>query len=134
MTQRVTADDFFTGLFAALAIKGMNTISIRKDRLDKALLPVFERMRKDAASNDLDLRFRVRLHPVHGDSITVRNGIYNAAQRDLISLDNPEFQDIRLKLTSTDAEARLDDLAGGRQLYLELAELLLDQYQEVEAS
>ena len=131
MAKKLTVDDFFTGLFAALAIKKKTTISIRNDRLDSAISSVFEGLHSRAASEDLDLRFRLRVHPDHGDSIAVRDGLYNAAQRDLIGLDNPEYQDIRLKLSPEYAEKLLETLPGGRKLFLELSEEFLKHYDAV---
>jgi len=128
MPQRITIDDFFTGLFAALAAKRYSTISLRRDRLDRALDSVFKDLFEHAGEKDLDLRFRIRIHPTHQDSITVRNGIYNAVQRDLISLDNPEYQDIRLRIQQDEAVAVLERLPGGRTLYDDLADSFLKQY------
>src|SRR4051794_28362718 len=102
---KVTADDFFAGLFAALIEKGQKTLSIRVDRFDPAIASVFGSLQEQAGKHgDLTIRFRVRPHPVHGDSMTVRNALAAAAQRDIISFDNPEYQDIRIKLSVDDAE------------------------------
>ena len=68
MAKRLTVDDFFTGLFAGLAIRGKKTISIRNDRLDSAIASIFETLQSRAGDEDLDIRFRLRLHPVHGGS------------------------------------------------------------------
>ena len=131
MADIVTVDDFFTGLFAALALKGRITLSTKEDRLDKALTPVFRKLLKGAPERGLDIRFRILADPFHGDSIVVRNAVYSAAQRDLVSLDNPEFQSIRLKLRKEVADRIIDRVPGGRQLYCELADDLLKQYDAV---
>lgn len=129
---RVTADDFFTGLFAALALKGSSVISARERRLDRALALTFEEFLGRAAGEKLDVQFRIRLHPFHQDSLTVRNEICHAAQRDLISLDNPEYQEIRLKLTKDDAEEILATFPS-RELFLTIADKFLDSYETVSA-
>ncbi|MBI2916756.1 MAG: hypothetical protein HYY01_02075 [Chloroflexi bacterium] len=126
---RVTARDFFTGLFAALAFRGSGSISIRNDRLDRALAPVFEQFLRRAEAEDIEVDFRIRLHPIHRDSIIVRNAIYSAAQRDLISLDNPEYQDVRFKLTKEEADRVLSTLPGGKDLFLSVADSLVDSYE-----
>ena len=128
MTKKLSADDFFSGLFAALAIKGWNRISIRDEQFDRALDSVFRMLTKLSKAQNLDLRFRIRLHPLHGDSSTVRDAISHAAQRDLISLDNPEFQDIRLKLGKTDAKSVLQGVPGKSQLFFKLAEEFTRHY------
>lgn len=126
----VTADDFFTGLFAALTLKGPPVISGRGRRLDKALALTFDEFRKLAAAENLDVQFRIRLHPFHQDSVTVKNEISYAAQQNLISLDNPEYQEIRLKLTKDEAEEVLATLPT-RELFLATADKFLDSYETV---
>jgi hypothetical protein len=128
MAEKLSADDFFTGLLAALRLKGHTSISIRGDRFDQALAAVFQALQDAAPAQDLDIRFRIRLHPVHGDSSTVRDSLYQAVQRNLISLDNPEYQDIRLKLTPAEAHAVLLELPGGDKFYADLADRFLEQY------
>ena len=128
MKNRISATDFFTGLFAAFALKGTTTVSIHEQRFDRALAHVFETLMKQADEEGLDIRFRVRLHPIHGDSIAVRDSIYSLAQRDIVSLDNPEFQDIRVKIGPQEAEALLGMLPGGKQLFLPLADDFLSYY------
>jgi hypothetical protein len=127
---RVTEGDFFTGLFAALTLRGSSVISVREQRLERALAPVFEEFMKRATSENLDVRFRIRLHPFHQDSITVRNAICHAAQRDLIGFDNPEYQEIRLKLTKDEAERILATLPT-KELFLTAADKFIDSYKTV---
>jgi hypothetical protein len=70
--QALTADEFFMGLFSALATRGRPAISIRMDRFDRILAHVFEELQRNADEENIDLRFRIRPHPIHGDSPTVR--------------------------------------------------------------
>lgn len=130
MPARLTADDFFTGFLAALARRGHPTLSLRKDRFDKAVAHAFDHLLSNASKNNLNLRFRIRLHPYHQDSQTLRDAITSAVQRDLISLDNPEYQDLRLKIAPDDADFYLKDLPGGEDLYLSLVDRFLDHYEQ----
>ncbi len=129
MTQRLTSADFFTGLCAALALRGYETISLRDERFGKATANVFQGLMSRAEQEGLDIRFRIRLHPIHGDSIVVRDAILHAAQRSMISLDNPHCEDIRLKVTHDGAEAILQSLPGGKQLFMGLADEFLRFYE-----
>ena len=128
MLQRLTADDFFTGLFSALAEKKESVFSLRGQRFDKAVEQTFSALVARAPSLSLDLRFRIRLHPIHGDSSTIRDAISRAAQRDIVGLDNPEFQDVRLKVTGKDAPLLLASLPAGPALYAELADRFMRYY------
>lgn len=128
---KVTLNDFLSGLLAALAIKGQEVLSLRQGRADRALAMVFEEFHKSAIDENLDVQFRIRLHPFHRDSISMRKAIFKAAQRDLISFDNPEFQDIRLKLTKDEANKVLSGLPINREHFLEIAERFLESYEAV---
>ncbi len=128
MAQRLTSDDFFTGLFAALAMKGHRVLTLRGERFDQAIEQVTRELLARAENDEIDVRFRVRLHPIHGDSQTVRDALASAAQRELISFDNPEYQDIRLKIGPCDAKAFLQGLPGGEVLFGALAEKFLTTY------
>jgi hypothetical protein len=129
---RMTADDFFAGLFAALAQRGLTTFSIRVDQFDPVVKRVFDRLQARATDEDVALRFRIKPHPIHHDSLTIQNALARAAQRDLISFDNPEYQDIRIKLAADEARRILDGLPGGTALYEDLAEEFVGVYSGVE--
>lgn len=126
--KRLTADDFFSGLFVALALRDIRTISLRDEQFDQTLERIFNQLQGAPESRDLDVRFRIRVHPIHGDSGTVRHAIADAAQRGVISLDNPEYQDIRIRLDRDAAKHILADLPGGIDLFSSLASSFVDAY------
>src|SRR4051794_32422125 len=92
----LTVNDFFLGLFATLRLRGQSAISIRGDRFDAVIKDLYEELERRAADENLDLRFRIRPHRMYGDSETVRKALRSAAQRRVISFDNPEYLDIRI--------------------------------------
>lgn len=128
MTNRLTADDFLTGLLAGLVIRGETVISIQHNVFDSAVKAVFDTLWAQAGAKDLDLVFRVRPDRIHGDSPTVRAAIDSAVQRDLVSLDNPEYQDMRFKFGRNEAELLLTTVPGGRDVFLPLADHFLKVY------
>ncbi|MGA2240671.1 MAG: hypothetical protein ABSH11_01340 [Verrucomicrobiota bacterium] len=128
MELRLTADDFFTGLFSALALKNWSVISLRNDQFDAAVADVFSLLQTIAKKENYNLRFRVRLHPLHSDSSTVRDSVTSAIKRNLISLDNPMFQDIRLKMSKMEAQSYLTTLPGGAELFFKLADEFCRQF------
>src|SRR5436190_24092140 len=127
MATRLSFDNFFIGLLAGLVYRGRRTVSIRGDQFDRTVAQVANEF-VDMHGNDVDLRFRLHPHYVHGYSTTVRDAIAAATQADLISLDNPEYQDMRFKIDRSDAAEILDDLPLGRNIYLELADNFLRSY------
>jgi light-regulated signal transduction histidine kinase (bacteriophytochrome) len=130
VTKRLTADDFFTGLFAALALKGEGSFSLRRTRFDEAVEKVYTDLVAHAPENDLEVRFRIYLHPVYGDSATIRDSVTRAAQRDIISFRNPEYQDIDLKLNRESAGLFLARLPASAGFFSALADRFLSSYRE----
>ena|SRR5690348_10250472 len=127
MATRLSFDNFFIGLLAGLVYRGRRAVSIRGDEFDRTLARVVDDF-VGRHGEEVDLRFRLHPHYVHGYSTTVRDAIAAATQADLISLDNPEYQDMRFKIDRSDAEEILDDLPLGRSAYLELADSFLRVY------
>lgn len=132
MSTRMTADDLFTGLFGALARRGFTSFSIRTDRLDSALVLVFDRLRERSEDWHLNLRFTISRN-AHGESATVREALASASLRGLVSIDNPEFQHIRLAPSKIEQLVDEDRLPGDRSLYDELAELFITNYEAAPA-
>ena len=128
MGQRMTADDLFTGLFAALAKRGFTSFSIRTDRVDGSVKAVFDELTERANDLALNLRFIVKPN-AHGESATVREALANASLRGLISIDNPEFQHVRLQPDKMDQIVRSEALPGGADLYDDLAKTFIDHYE-----
>lgn len=126
--------DLLTGLLAALALQKVSGLSIRRNRFDKALAKLVDTDLTDAANkHGLAVKFRVRPHEIHGDSAVVQRALYEAAQRDLIAFENPEFQDIQLKIGASDAGSYFRGLPGTQDMYAALGSKLLQYYREVAA-
>lgn len=133
MSVRLSADDFFAGLFAGLAYRGKRRISVRGSRFDEAVAEVVSDL-EARYGDEINLRFRVRPHYIHGGSTTVRDAIAAATQADLISLDNPEYQDIRFKIGPSMAERILSSLPLEKDVFLEVADDFLRSYEQPGAS
>jgi hypothetical protein len=126
--------DLLTGLLAGLALRKIGALSIRSNQFDRALARLVDQdLQHEAEQHGFVLRFRVRPHEIHGDSTVVQRALYEAAQRDLISLDNPEFQDIRLKIAPNQARSYFEGLPGSPEMYEALSSKLLQYYREVAA-
>ena len=126
--EEASVDDFTTGLIAALAETGVSVVNIRGRVFYEAVVTAFERFKELAAEANVEPRFALRVNRVYGDSPAVRDALTRAVQRDLISLDNPEYVDMRLKLSKADAEPYLSKLPGTPELYRASAERFLASY------
>lgn len=126
-TTPFSLNQLLTGLFSVLAQRGVSTISIRTDRVDEVLVQVYKELEKRAAADRLELTFQIR-RGLHGTSSQLRKALKLAALRDRVSIDNPEYQDIRLSATKLPYE-HLDRLPGSKGLYEDLADIFLSSYE-----
>lgn len=127
----VTLDDFMTGLVATCAKRGLATLSLRGDRFFEAMAAGYDELVRSAVTSELDVRFVIVLDDLYGDSPVVREAVAGAVQRDLISLDNPEFQDLRIKFSPDVADRLLADLPGGREIYESITDAYMRTRQPV---
>ena len=128
--ERFTTDDFVTGILAALVLRNIPTISRQDIRLDGAFAKVFsEDLGEQAELHNLDIRFRIRQHPIHGDSFTLRDAILSAALRGLLTFDVPGG-DIRLQINASWAQDILSGLPGSPEMYKGLAAKFVECYYE----
>src|ERR1700677_4855230 len=118
-----------TGLFAAIRKRGVTSISIRSDLIDESVKASYDRLVERAPELGLNIRFAVQQNS-SGESSTVHEAIASAGLRNIISIDNPEFQHIRLQPRKLEQIINLDDLPGGAALYFDLADTFLSHYNE----
>lgn len=125
----ITLDDFITGLLAGLAKRRKRVIPLREAFYTGAVASYRElaEWSKDGAA---EVSFWVNQDRYHGDSPAIRTGITEAVQRDLVSLDNPTYQRMRIKIAPDIADRYLDKLPGGVALYDHLTDIFLNAYKE----
>jgi hypothetical protein len=129
--EELSADDFIAGLFAALAKRRVKTLSMREDNFYAGTRASFEKLQfLSGGDNAIRLNFRVILDPLYGDSSVIREALNSAIQRRLVSLDNPEFVDIRMKFGPDEAVELIDRLPGDPSWYDQLA----DAFQSVQGT
>ena len=132
MGERFTASDMINGLIWVLADRGFSSFFVRTDRLDAAFDAAYRHLRTLEDSYGLDVRFRVARDDF-GESSVLRNALNGAAQRDVVSFDNPEFQDMRLNHRKIASTVRIDRLPGNQALYEELADRFLEAYETADS-
>jgi len=104
----------------------MSTLSLRGDPFFEAIAAGYGELKRLAPAADLDVRFAVFLDELYGDSPVVREAVSSAVQCNLISLDNPEYQDMRIKFGQEEAAHLIEGLPGGAPLYAAVADVYLD--------
>lgn len=125
----LTANQFFTAVFAALKQQSFSTVRLSDSRADRALEATFATLRQRSDSLGIKLLFRVKTDGPNGMSKTFRDALPAIAQLSHISLDNPEFYNARL--VATDALAKDAVLTSGipEQVLDELATTFIRHYQ-----
>lgn len=128
----MTADDLLAGILAELrlrdSISDTIVLPVSGTRLDSSLRHVFSVLEELADDFQVELGFRIRPHRVHGDSTTVRDAISVLVQSRLASLDNPQYQHLRVNLSEQEADRLLNSLPGGPPLYRRLATEFLQAF------
>jgi hypothetical protein len=129
---RLSSEQFLAGLLASLALRQWDRISIRGDRFDRASAAAFEELERLRDDYQVRPRFRIVPHPTYGDSTVVRDAVAKLAQWDLLSLDNPEYQDLRLKISATFAPQIFARLGLNENLFNLLADRFVAAYEGAE--
>lgn len=128
---QVSLDDFLTGFVAGLAKSDVHVVVLQGRRFHAAVRAAFEVLKARAAADGTGVNFTVRLNEFHGDSPDVNQAITRAAQRNIISFDNPFFVNMRLKIPAGRADAFLQNLPGTPEMYVAAADKFLDEYSAV---
>jgi hypothetical protein len=108
--EHLSLEDFFTGLFAGLALRGVCYFA---QDCEMALVRAVSHL-----PPELEQRFRIRPHPIHGESSTAYRGLYGAIQRGLGAVEGPF---IRIKLSKEEAGDLLETVPGGKAVFLRVA-------------
>lgn len=130
MATKLSSEDFLAGLLAALAKRHLGVLSIRGDRFDRASEAAYLELRSLAPENDIELRFFVKPHSKYGDSTVIRDAVARLAMWDMVSLDNPEYQDVRLKITPTYAETIFERLRVDPAIFDRIATTFVRAYDQ----
>ena len=121
------------GILASVArLKGATATDYVMDgrKLEETLIEMCLEVIPNAADeHHLDAMFYVTAHPIHGDSLDVQDALFDAAQKGLISRDNPIFQKVRLRIRPEQVSFLLRNLPGDEGFYLSLAQELLSRYE-----
>ncbi len=120
------ANDLMTGLLAGLALRGARSFSVRDRAFDRAFHAAYAALEERAVELGLDLRFRVFLDPMHGDSETAAEALYHAMASRLVTTEMPPSGRAWLHMAREEAPAYLAHLAGSADLYAELAQVFVD--------
>jgi hypothetical protein len=112
-TQDVSIDDFTAGWIAGLAALGVSSVRLEHGRFYRAIVAAFTRFTELCQERGLRPRFVIEQTDYYGDAPDFRNALQRATATGLVSLDNPEFINMRLKYSADDAQYLFRYLDGG---------------------
>jgi hypothetical protein len=132
---KIAAADFFGGFFSALAALHPQVPVFRcGERFNEALEEAFRAFVQRSKKKGYEIGFSIKLHPLHGDSSVIEEGLVGGIRRDMISLANPNFERFSLNLSKEDADELLPSIPGSVDLYKQLARDFLDRYKDTPAT
>ena len=128
VVEDVSIDDFTTGWIAGLAVLGVSSVRMERDRFYRAVIAAYDHFVELCRAWNLRPRFIVQQTDYYRDSPDFRHALQRAAARGLVSLDNPGLVNLRLKYSRDDAHYLFRYLTGGEELYVPVAETFGQAY------
>ena len=113
----LTRDQFVDGLFSVLALCGRKEIIFEGTKLDKTFELAFQELL--TFDDDLGIRadFTFHVEPNHGDSVTLRETLLYARDRNVIDLWMGSFGWIIIRMGDNECERRLATIPIPRSFF-----------------
>jgi hypothetical protein len=99
----VTATEFVTDILCELSLREMGEIRLVDTMEDERFEQAYELLREKRSSLNIALDFSLTTNPYHGDSSTLREAIYGLRERGIVSINNPSFKTVEVKVDRADA-------------------------------
>lgn len=110
MNQILTADQFVAGVISVLALRDRKHFVLKDSELDEKFSRAFEVLVSKEEELGVTPNFSFYVDPLHGDSVSLRETLLAAREKELISLNNPTFHTFDIKVDNIRAEKYLDEL------------------------
>lgn len=106
----LTADQFVAGIISVLALKNRKRFKLRDTELDQMFEHAFEMLVEQEDQLAIKPNFTFFLDPIHGDSVSLRETLLAAKEKELIALNNPTLHTFDIKLDDERARRYLKKL------------------------
>jgi hypothetical protein len=110
MSTLITSNQFVTGLLCALKLHGVQKLKLIGSQTDAAFAKAYEDLVGRMKELDLVVDFSLATDLYHGDSETLRETLYAARQKGIVSINNPSFKTVEIELDEGEAEEFLSQL------------------------
>lgn len=110
MNQILTADQFVAGVISVLALRNRKHFELQDSELDEKFSLAFEELVSNEERLGVMPNFTFYVDPFHGDSVSLRETLLAAREKELIALNNPTFHTFDIKVDDVRARKYLAEL------------------------
>ena len=107
MRNILTADQFVAGIISVLALRGRKHFVLKDTELDERFERAFDALVAKEEDFDVTPNFTFNIDPLHGDSVSLRETLLAAKEKELIALNNPSFHTFDIRLSDQRANRYL---------------------------
>lgn len=122
MASILTADQFVAGVIATLALKNRKQFVLKDSELDERFEHAFDELVAKEESFGIRTNFTFYTDPLHGDSVSLRETLLAAREKELISLNNPTFHTFTIGLDERRARIYLGKVPLPEQFLSEIVD------------
>jgi hypothetical protein len=121
MAKLITSNQFVTGVLCALALGGIKQLRLAGSKTDEAFAKAYCDLVAQMKEMDVVPDFSLAVDPFHGDSETLRETLYAARQKGIVSINNPSFKTVEIELADDEAGEFLAHLPLPADYFLNIA-------------
>jgi hypothetical protein len=118
----LTADQFVAGIISVLALKDQKRFVLRDTELDRKFERAFEALAEKEDELGVVPNFTFFIDPLHGDSVSLRQTLLAAKEKELIALNNPTFQTFEIKVNDDRARRYLKKVPLSEKFLTDIVE------------
>jgi hypothetical protein len=122
MPKLLTANQFVTGLLCSLRLRGVSQLKLVGSDTDAAFAKAYDNLLAHRRELDVIPDFTLAPNPYHGDSETLRETLYAARQKGIVSINNPSFKTVEIELDEEEASDFLSRSPLPRDYFSDMVE------------
>jgi len=122
----VTSEEFVTDLLCELKLHAVEELRLVDTMEDKRFARAFQVLLDNKDRLNIAVDFSLATNPYHGDSSTLREALYSLRERGVVSINNPSFKTVQIRVDDEDADYYLNHSAIPRDF---IARLVADVFE-----
>ena len=123
----VTSEEFITDLVCQLKLSDVEQFRLIDTMEDKRFARAFQKLIDNQDQLHIAVDFSLATNPYHGDSSTLREALYSLRERGIVSINNPSFKTVEIKVDVDSANYYLERSSIPRKF---MAELVADIFKK----